>query len=321
MGRNSGNTCYLSQDQVLVPRRKGSGCYHHPHTLNEDCCVDPTSSACLFPSEEVEANAPVECISEENFNGTETARDSNILVIGDNSPYNSVAGTHFQVVAKDLEQLVGNRGSGLAVTGTFPQENGVKSNEGAVFRARNLRTDQLGGAMIWYLIDDPGVAVGCWNPPLFAKVEDWAIGDKIEFIDFEPNGTTRDPILPINSYKALTGTGWNLPASAIQFGQSGCVGAWWEELEIQYDLTFLSNVTGIWTDSSPLSYTVSYFDGNKWLKVDGKFSGSTEVPSVQTQSVRLRWNTTDLFQLLGLSSYRAGGGIHAEPTGFPLCES
>ena len=39
MGRNSGNTCYLSEEEELNPRPSGCCADHHPHTFNTLNCL------------------------------------------------------------------------------------------------------------------------------------------------------------------------------------------------------------------------------------------------------------------------------------------
>ncbi len=114
------------------------------------------------------------------------------------------------------------------------------------------------------------------------------------------------------------GTGWNLPAENIKFGESGVVGDWWKEMEIEYELNG-DNVAiqGIWTDSVELPYTIKYYDEDtdSWVVFRVNREGDVYdlgLAKVRAKKWRLHWASTDGQKTKGLSTYRSGGGLHAE---------
>mmetsp|Transcript_32070 Transcript_32070/g.47182 ORF Transcript_32070/g.47182 Transcript_32070/m.47182 type:complete len:277 (-) Transcript_32070:434-1264(-) len=217
------------------------------------------------------------------------------------------AGKFFTFRPDDLNAIVGTMGTTI-VDGQF-----------SVFRGRNLRTEKEYGVLIWTLNSSYGY--GSWNPSEFSSESDWLEGDVISLLDYETNVTAgirnESIILPCSGYTALTPTGWNLPGDNIQFGKTGLVGGWWKELKIEYKFKTLSIVTGVWSDSIDLPYSVKYLDqdGNWSTLCEACYGSITTLPPTLTDKVQISWQTTDFKQSRGLSTYRSGGGFHAEPVG------
>jgi len=191
---------------------------------------------------------------------------------------------------------------------SFVASSGV-GGHGTVFRARNERTDKELGLLVW----SNGVdAYGCCNPTEFTTSSDWKVGDVINLLDFPCQGKLAN----VSTYSSITGTGWNLGGDNIRFGQCGLVGGWWKEMEIEYELRDKSSISGVWSDSVELPYTVKYQNEHgDWivLKTDckGSFFDAT-FSKVQAKRWRLHWESTDMHKTQGLSTYRSGGGLHAE---------
>jgi len=228
---------------------------------------------------------------------------------------------------------------------------GAKPNI-SVFRAKNLRSQTEGGFLA-FPRDGSIVHIhgyGCWNPEAFRAASDFLTGDIIELPDLSILTYLADKVyaeymletydllqalrIPVASYTALASTGWNIPAENIQFGKSGVVGGWWGALQIEYEFEASTEVHGNMSDSVGLPYTVEYFDdasgiwvafqnGNQVLddlsekQHNGEFYGTVCFDSaVTTSKIRINWESTDLHQSQGLSTYRSGGGFHAEPLTF-----
>lgn len=200
------------------------------------------------------------------------------------------------------------------------EKSGIKGNQGTVLRIRNERTKREGGLLLW---SSGSKAFACWNPTEYTKSDDWSIGDVITLLDFPRTHTSigavrTKQLASVAKYSKVSDTGWNLNADCIKFGECGLVGGWWKELEIEYELRGDSRtITGIWTDSVKLPYTIKYYqeDGDKWVVFRESCKGNVfdrELSKVNTKKWRLHWASTDLFQTQGLSTYRSGGGIHAE---------
>lgn len=222
----------------------------------------------------------------------------------------------------------------------------VKGGEGLCLRACNTRTGKSGGIMVWRYVEErkDGLTdcLGCWNPFEYCTNEDWAVGDEIVFPDFEPsifrNIRGAESVGTVSEFYALAGTGWNLDGKHVQFGRCGVVGGWWKELSLEASIT-PSNilfhtpqlekdcchdmksvgyaVSGVWTDSVqlPFKVEVQYTSGHCDVLADactGPFVPLVCKKGECVKSVRLYWESTDLHQTQGLSTYRSGGGIHVE---------
>jgi hypothetical protein len=152
----------------------------------------------------------------------------------------------------------------------------------------------------------------------------------------------------VQEVRTLTGTGWKLKGNQAAFGQCGLVGEWWKALELHFVLDGPPRprppagaggrlgwrcvragpaltaargpagpqlITGVRTDAGEqLPYAVSVLgEDNRWSTVRRECVGTTVLrPAQRTEGVRVRWETTDLHKSEGLSSARAGGGLHAE---------
>jgi hypothetical protein len=192
----------------------------------------------------------------------------------------------------------------------------IKGNQGFVLRAENTRTEKVGGLLVWA---NSTTAFGTWNPREYSKANDWEKYDMVPLIDYiafhvhtvvrVPDDT--DVTISTNTYN----TGWNLPAEAIRFGQCGLVGGWWNEMEIEYELEEAMPVVGIWSDSVELPYTIKYeslISGDWVVHKESNFGNHLFDGPLYAKKWRLNWNSTDLFETQGLSTYRSGGGLHAE---------
>ena len=190
---------------------------------------------------------------------------------------------------------------------------GIKGNQGTVLRVRNERTKREGGLLLW---SNTSQAYACWNPTEYTKSDDWSIGDEMTLLDFEHHPKK---LASVASYRKVSGTGWNLNADCIRFGQCGLVGPRWKEMEIEYELEGDNTITGIWTDSSvELPYTIKYYqeDGDKWVvfrdNCMGNIINDKQLSEVKATKWRLQWASTDWSKTEGLSTGRSAGGIHAE---------
>eukprot|EP00586_Coscinodiscus_wailesii_P012642 CAMPEP_0172514982 /NCGR_PEP_ID=MMETSP1066-20121228/264427_1 /TAXON_ID=671091 /ORGANISM="Coscinodiscus wailesii, Strain CCMP2513" /LENGTH=349 /DNA_ID=CAMNT_0013295867 /DNA_START=52 /DNA_END=1098 /DNA_ORIENTATION=+ len=186
----------------------------------------------------------------------------------------------------------------------------IKGNEGTVLRARNERNKQEGGLILW---PNEQHMYGCWNPTEYAKDSDWEVGDIVTLLDFPVDGV----IAKASSYQRITGTGWNIGGDCIQFGKCGLVGDWWKEMEVEFKFDEICPLIGVHTDSVLLPYSIKYQDctGN-WIVLKDQCLGSVIDPDMFAKAKathwRLHWQSTDLHKTSGLSTYRSGGGLHAE---------
>jgi len=190
----------------------------------------------------------------------------------------------------------------------------VKSNEGAVFRAKNLRTGKEGGLLIWHSGTGDGVGDGhgCWNPTSFTLNTDWLPCDEIELLDYTDMYPLPPETIPIMSYNLLTSTGWDLSGDKIAFGQCGLAGDSWKDLEIELMFNE-STVSHVWTDSVNLRYTIYFLnENNNWQVLKDDCRGLVDVPDTVTTGIRLKWENTTLWNTGGLSTYRSGGGLHVD---------
>jgi hypothetical protein len=191
----------------------------------------------------------------------------------------------------------------------------IKENQGFVLRARNERTNKEDGILLWIAM---GQGYGCWNPSEFATIDDWKFGDTIVLLDFPCPffiTSSKYAVQDVQSYKALTDIGWNISPDKIRFGQCGIVGGWWKQMIIEFNLDSPSNIVGVWSDSFQLPYSIKYknLKTGEWIEVLKECKGSITFPNqVFAQQFILAWESTDMHQTGGLSTYRGGGGIHAE---------
>lgn len=198
--------------------------------------------------------------------------------------------------------------------GDIFSEMDIKGNQGFVVRAVNERTGREGGLMIW---SNSETAFGSWNPRAFNKADDWKAGDAITLLDYNIDlffGTDKE-VASNCTYSLTDGAGWNLAADNIQFGQCGLVGHWWKGMGVEYELEEQAAVWGVWSDSINLPYSIEYvdLDTGKWVTYKEKCTGTTRfLSSVIAKKWKLHWESTDLHQTGGLSTYRGGGGLHAE---------
>jgi len=119
----------------------------------------------------------------------------------------------------------------------------IKENQGTVLQARNERSDVVGGLLVW--TDVRRQAFGCWNPVEFSKETDWEVGDVIIFLH-TPHGNSTFTFAPVVRHTTKSGLGWNIPAKCIRFGQCGVVGGWWKELEVEFELSHKTILSGVW---------------------------------------------------------------------------
>lgn len=187
----------------------------------------------------------------------------------------------------------------------------IKENQGTVLQARNERSGAVGGLLIW--TDGGRQAFGCWNPVEFSKKTDWKIGDVITFLNTPPINSTFAPVL---RYETKAGTGWNIPAQNIRFGQCGVVGGWWKELELEFTLAHKTTLSGVWTDSVELPYSIMYEnEKGGWVKLKDGCTGiwkDASFHNVSAKKWKVCWKSTDMHKSHGLSTMRGGGGFHVE---------
>ena len=79
-------------------------------------------------------------------------------------------------------------------------------------------------------------------------------------------------------------------------------------------------MAGVCSDTTYLPYSVIYIDLELgWITLIEIFYRSVKTLSLKTTTkVRTIWESIDLFQSSGLSTYCSGGGFHAEPIGISL---
>jgi hypothetical protein len=195
---------------------------------------------------------------------------------------------------------------------------------GASFRVKNTRTGYSSGLCVWRWgrgeksgdID----VIGCWNPLEYCGEDSFQIGDKLVFLDSTPDA--RSAFLGFSQAKIKnvelgdsTGTGWNIDPRGILFGECGIVGGWWKSLVVDFSIEE-SKVVGIRSDSCELPFSIyaARGDQDEWTLLAEGCTGPWHLlrePFVGCK-VRVAWENTDLHKSCGLSTYRAGGGFHAE---------
>ena len=233
-------------------------------------------------------------------------------------------GKWFRFRMEDLTAIVGD----WACTNleAYKTQN-IKGGDGATFVAkRRLKngTDGKSAAVIVFGGPD-GLGVGCWNPAGYANAGDWEVGDTFELLNYTSELAMPPLTFPLSiaKYETHSGTGWNLPGEVIRFGQAGLVGDWWKELDVEFVLHDVgSRVYGVHTDAPydalPFTVTALRSDG-EWHKVElakreCPWGKPFKIPLDDASSIRVRWETTDLNRLPG-STYRSGGGLHANIVG------
>lgn len=197
----------------------------------------------------------------------------------------------------------------------------IKSGEGASFSV----ADRDRGVIVFQ--HKSGLGVGCSNPCDYARAGEWKVGDRLKLSAFS-NENQPPPYtfaMSIDEYICQTETGWNLPGHLIRFGQCGLVGPWWKEMEIEFKIEEASVGTRIYGVHTDASYESLPFTA-KALRSDGEWHdielSTRSVPwgrafaSIMddVSAVRVRWESTDLGKLAN-STYRSGGGIHANLLG------
>lgn len=234
-----------------------------------------------------------------------------ILNVMDSTNFDDENGKIAILSVDEIKAVIGQDYAKLTNGGDIFSSMHIKGNQGFVLRAVNGRTGREGGLMVW---SNSTTAFGSWNPREFSKVGDWMAGDVITLVDYTNVDVDREVARNCN-YSLTTGTGWNLAADNIRFGQCGLAGDWWKEMGLEYELEHVAPVRGVWSDSVNLPYSIDYQDlkSGNWITHEMNCTGSTMfASSVFAKKWRLHWESTDLFEAGGLSSYRGGGGLHAE---------
>jgi hypothetical protein len=211
----------------------------------------------------------------------------------------------------------------------------IKIGEGTVIRASNSRTSpENRGALIWpwTLPDGTSAYIGCYNPAEFAGAKDWCDGDELIDLDAPSvaaagaslgGSMSATRVVSVSSCVEGKGSGWNNGGEKLSFGQCGLVGHWWADLEVSFEFDGPWTLSAVRTDCEnlPFALDVKYSSsgGSKeWAEVASELRGplaklgSKLGPLHDVVSARLRWSSTDMHQLQGLSTARSGGGIHAE---------
>jgi len=200
----------------------------------------------------------------------------------------------------------------------------VKAGGGTVLLCRNSRTGKENGVLFWGANGIGEAGIGCYNYAEDASQGDWEVGDEVVLLDYDAGArgaleglvSASDADLT-GSYTLANGTGigWNIDAEHLRFGRCGIVGGWWKELAVEVTFRQPVNVAGLRTDSPPsLPYNIECLAKNgNWENAKANCEGNTRIPnSMMTKAVRLSWESTDMHQMNGLSTYRSGGGLHAE---------
>lgn len=225
----------------------------------------------------------------------------------------------------------------------------LKEGQGGVFRARNARSGSIGGLCVWkYVTESADGAldcVACWNPCEYTHDFDWAVGDKVELLDFLPSLVMKinrslqrvevedkgsKQLCLLSSFKVVGSTAWGCSGDMAAFGRCGLVGDRWGALTLEADLSTTRledgealdlDLVGIRTDCTKLPFSVevrSVQQGGgvgKWQEcLTGALGPYVELPTVLcgVGGVRLVWQSTDMHMMDGLCSARAGGGLHAQ---------
>eukprot|EP00928_Gymnodinium_smaydae_P069969 TRINITY_DN53928_c0_g1_i1.p1 TRINITY_DN53928_c0_g1~~TRINITY_DN53928_c0_g1_i1.p1 ORF type:complete len:917 (+),score=100.01 TRINITY_DN53928_c0_g1_i1:69-2819(+) len=234
------------------------------------------------------------------------------FVVHNNKVEGCDIGKYFEVYSSCLTRIVGQWANGGGGPGH------VKQGQGAVLRARNQRTNRVGGLLIWgYDDQSSGKAYGCWNPVEFCTSEDWETGDVVELLDYVDVPKNLGSAVPVQRHELGTGTGWRLSGEHINWGACGLVGDHWKELDVHFYFGRKYTIQGVRTDSHHLPYDAFYLtDAGDWVKFGDGLKGTVATTPVVAAACRLRWDNTDMHMLEGISSARGGGGIHAEFLGY-----
>jgi len=265
----------------------------------------------LFPRRRLVAVAPVVKVTDVTY------PDASAL---EENP----AGKWFRFRMDDLTAIVGDWS--CKNLEAYKTQN-IKAGDGATFVAkRTLKDGSEGKSAAVIVFGGPdGLGVGCWNPAGYANAGDWAVGDTFTLLNYSSELAMPPLTFPLSiaKYETHSGTGWNLPGEVIRFGQSGLVGDWWKTLDVEFVLHDIgSRVYGVHTDAPyealPFTVTALRADG-EWHEVElaqrqCPWGKPFKIPLDDASSIRVRWETTDLGKLPG-STYRSGGGLHANIVG------
>ena len=236
-------------------------------------------------------------------------------------------GKYFSCLHEGLEAAAGAPlGSGWTGKGGSALPSQVKGGEGGVLRARNRRSGKEGGALVWRGADK-GTVVGCWNPAEFASGGDWADGDELEVLDccFSQEQQQGPSAVALASSRVEGGSGWNLGAERMSFGECGVVGDHWNTLTASFEFKGAWSLEAVRTDSVTLPFSLDVQrrgggggkgggGGGNWEEVATNLRGPLAGvgPLRGVTGARLTWASTDLHQTGGLSTARSGGGLHAD---------
>ena len=191
-------------------------------------------------------------------------------------------------------------------------------------RIRNLRTGKESSVTVfkWPQLDLSSDAVGCFNPFEYTTNDDFRINDKLQLKDFmqmtqDPKISNQIPLLPVSCrIEDGTGTGWNIKADGIKFGNVGIVGDWFKTLSVIFLFEKEIELASIMTDACTLPCSISVRSNDKdiWnnLVDNGRGPWINIRNSKRALQIRVRWESTDLHQTDSLCSYRAGGGFHVQ---------
>ena len=109
-----------------------------------------------------------------------------------------------------------------------------------------------------------------------------------------------------------TATGWNKPATDIQYGKSGLVGHNWEELRVQFDFGTRVKITGMECDYTNNPYTIRIGDNYEQEVITSSGSESKNLDEVITvQKIQVGWSKTDgPKRIYGNLTVSRNNGIH-----------
>ncbi|KAL3928313.1 MAG: hypothetical protein SGBAC_012703 [Bacillariaceae sp.] len=193
----------------------------------------------------------------------------------------------------------------------FPIQINTNENERfrTTVRVTNARSGITKGVMM-ELVPDTDNLRGYYNPEEYTIPGDFAVGDELVLIDYEPLLSADGECIRREYGIAAVDQelGWNVPPSNIRIGKLGVIGPWYDDFEFTFYLE--SPVTSMWSDA--VFANMFYNIGNGFLPLNARQNSPTirDFEAPVSGAVKVRFENAKIGTLNGLVTQRDAGGLH-----------
>jgi len=176
-------------------------------------------------------------------------------------------------------------------------------------RVLNTRSGTTNGVMM-ELMPYTDKVRGYYNPEEYTSAGDFAVGDELVLIDYEPLLLSGGECIR-HEYGIADvdqDLGWNVHPSNIRIGMFGVIGHWYGDFGYTFYLE--SPVTSLWTDA--VYADAVYNTGNGFLPLRARQNSPTirDFDAPVSGLVKVRFENANIGTLNGLVTQRDAGGLH-----------